>query len=100
MQTKPHVTHYRFKNSTPYSKVKKVLKEIQKGNHDLESFSDALLDNFSIRVAGVDPAPKGGVTIVKNMDTGDTAIAICGAKEHFCRRTGRLTATERLQKNP
>ena len=99
MQTKPHLQHYRFASSVPKKVVKKMLKAIQKDISVIGELSPLLADVRTIRAEFLDdPAAKGGVTIARNMDTGDTAVALCSADDAFNRKVGRTIASERLEK--
>lgn len=97
MTNNPRISHFRIIKNTSKKELKQAMKAIISGAAnpaELPMFAD----NYHIRVSGIEIEPKGGVTVVCDEATNTTAMAVCGLKEHFCRRKGREIATGRLSK--
>jgi hypothetical protein len=91
-----HITHYRFHETTSRRVMRETLKAIKKGE-SIHKFKPFLDQPFNFKEKNKTPLhPKGGVTTIQNLNTGDTAYAYCGENDHFCRKTGREVAMSRI----
>lgn len=97
MNNNHRISHFRVIKNTNKKELKEALKAITAGRANPQEFS-MFGDTHHIRTSGLEMEAKGGVTVVCDESTGESAIAVCGLKEHFCRRKGRDIATGRLMK--
>jgi len=97
MTNNPDITHFRIVKKSNKKELKHAMKSIISGAASPTDFP-MFADTHHIRTSGLEIEAKGGVTIVSDDITKESAIAVCGLKEHFCRRKGRDIAIGRLNK--
>lgn len=91
------INHFRIVKDSNKKEIKEAMKRLQTSEKDPEDFK-IFVSTHQIRVNKIPVEATGGVTTCTSRSKSHKSFALCGMREHYCRKIGRRIAEGRFEK--